>query len=865
MRRVFRHVFLFCILVSALVAQQGDRKGEAQAPVPEHIAVPPAPVRSAEEELATFTLAPGFRAELVAADPLVGDPVAAQFGPDGRLWVVEMRGFMPNADGIGEREPVGVVATLEDADGDGRFDRRTVFADQLVMPRALSLVDDGVLVAEPPHLWFLRDTDGDGAADEKTEVASDYGGINNPEHTANGLLWALDNWIYSANHTTRFRYEGGGRFRREVTIARGQWGIAQDDLGRIYYNSNSDPLRVDLIPAEYLRRNPNFAAAGANVQVVPARALRLWPARVTTGVNRGYQNLDAGGKLRAVTATGGPVIYRGTLFPEELRGDAFITEPSANLVKRIKLTEEDGVVRGANAYQEFEFMASTDERFRPVNLLNGPDGALYVVDLYRGILQHRIYLTTFLRKQIEERGLDKGTGLGRIWRIVPEGAPPARFDRGLAQATGAELVAKLRDASGWVRDTAQRMLVARTRADEDTVAALRALALDRDATATARRHALWTLDGIGALDAAVVREALDARDAELLATAVRLSERFVGGAGRSGGNLSANEKATGRQDAGAALIDRVIALVGRRDEPKLRLQLALTLGEFGTAAADAALRDLVIAAGKQPYLADAAVSGIAGREVEFIDALVRDPRAPGEAGEAVRFAASAVLKSGEPARIERVLALVSPATPGWAREAMLGGVRHFLPKSPQGKTLPGNLPVEPKPLLALAAQADTPDGKSAELLLRDLTWPGKPGTGEAAARPLTAEEEKRFAAGEAQFAALCAACHQPNGQGLPGLAPSLVHSKWVLGDAEILARIVLNGKARENMAMPPWKGALDDAAIAGVLTFMRRAWGHAADPVSPEVVARARTATARREEPFSEAELEALAETLRSR
>jgi mono/diheme cytochrome c family protein len=143
-----------------------------------------------------------------------------------------------------------------------------------------------------------------------------------------------------------------------------------------------------------------------------------------------------------------------------------------------------------------------------------------------------------------------------------------------------------------------------------------------------------------------------------------------------------------------------------------------------------------------------------------------------------------------------------------------------------------------------------------------LKWPGKPGTAEAAVKPLSEEEQFRFEKGKAQFAALCAACHQPNGQGLAGLAPSLIYSKWVLGDARILARIVLNGKVQENMVMPPWKAALDDENIAAVMTYVRRAWGHDADPVAPSVVAEARRDTAKREEPFSDADLEELKQAL---
>ena len=509
MLRFLRLVSISTLALAPLLAQRGDKPGEVQQALSEKIQVPPAPVLRPEDEAKTFRLAPGFRAELVAADPLIGDPIAMQFAPDGKLWVVEMRGYMPNVDGVGEREPVAMIAVLDDTDGDGRYDRRSVFADKLIMPRALSLVGDGLLIAEPPHLWFMRDTNGDGVADAKTEVANDYGNPNNPEHSANGLMWAMDNWIYSANYTARFRWLGDGKFARDATVTRGQWGITQDDFGRIYYNSNSDPLRFDAIPSAYLKRNPFFTAAGANVQLVPG-SLPIYPGRVTTGVNRGYRTLNAEGKLTSMTAASGPVVYRGALFPAEFRGDAFVPEPSANLIKRIKLTEKDGALTGANVYERNEFMTSTDERFRPVNLYNGPDGALYVVDLYRGILQHRVYVTTFLRKQIEERGLEKGIGLGRIWRIVPDGAPRANFKQlALARATTSELADKLADANGWTRDTAQRLLVEKR--DPSATPVLRKLARDTAKPALARLHALWTLEGIGgeALDRATVVAALD--------------------------------------------------------------------------------------------------------------------------------------------------------------------------------------------------------------------------------------------------------------------------------------------------------------------------------------------------------------------
>ncbi|HEX2854620.1 MAG TPA: c-type cytochrome [Opitutaceae bacterium] len=854
-------LLLFCAgFTSLLPAQQGDRRGEVQAPPPEHIKTPPAPPLSVEDALKTFRVAPGFHLEVVAAEPLVFDPVTMAFGADGRLWVVEMRAYMPNIDGKGEDQPIGSIAVLEDTNGDGRMDKRTVFLDGLVMPRAISLVADGALIAEPPHLWFARDKNGDGVADEKIEVAGDYGGVGNPEHMANGLLWAMDNWIYSANHTTRYRYLGDGKFSGDTTITRGQWGITQDDAGRLYYNSNSDPLRGDVVPSRYLKRNPNFAASGSGVQLVPAN-LRVWPARVTTGINRGYQILNEEGKMNAVTAACGTVIYRGNLFPAEFQGNAFIAEPAGNLVKRIVVEEREGTLAGRNAYDGTEFLASTDERFRPVNLFNGPDGALYVVDMYRGVIQHRTYVTTYLRRQVEERQLERPVGMGRIYRVAPNGAAPANFKIALAGASLAELVQALGDANGWTRDTAQRLLVQRglnpARTSVEKPGGIRADLVEtvapvvRDFAATAKNplgrvQAMWTLDGLGEFDRTLALRALADADARVRVAAVRLAEKFLSPA------------------LDAEIFAKVSELAASA-EPAVRLQVALSLGEVRTPAADSILQRLAVNHPGQPLLRDAVLSGLAGREDAFIAALtasVKEGDTPPLA--AVAFAASAVLKSGDALRIERLFATsFAPASPAWVRRAVLDGVQRFLPRSPEGKSLAGSLPVEPRPLVAFAATTGDPDAAKARQLLASLKWPGKAGEKSAAVVRLTAEQQALFEKGRAQFAMVCAACHQPTGQGLPGLAPALVNSRWVLGDERLLARIVLSGKARENLIMPPMR-AFDDETLAGVLTFIRRSWGHQAAPVAAAVVAEARTALANREEPYTDAELDALLQKLNS-
>jgi glucose/arabinose dehydrogenase/mono/diheme cytochrome c family protein len=844
MYRPFARCFLPALSLWCAVcteAQNGDAANEVQAPPPADLKIPPSPVLVAEEAIKTIKVAPGYQLEIAAADPLIGNPVAMNFGPDGRLWVVEMRAFMPDPDGKGEDAKVGSIAVLEDTDHDGRFDKRTVFLDGLVLPRAFALVGDGVLVAEPPHLWFCRDTNGDGVADEKTEVASDYGSAENPEHTANGLLWAMDNWIYSANHTVRYRYLGNGKFASEATFSRGQWGITQDNAGRLFHNNNSDPIRYDAVPSAYYARNPALSdPAGVNAQLVPAD-LRIWPLRVTPGVNRGYKSLDSTGRITAVTAACGPVIYRGDLLPE-LRDNAFVCEPSGNLIKRIALEPKGDRLAGRNVYEDGEFIASTDERFRPVNLANGPDGALYIVDMYHGIIQHRIYLTTYLRQQIESRGLADGAGMGRIYRVVPEaGVPAGRRDFNLTTESSAALVGYLGHRNGWWRDTAQRLLVERR--DPASVSLLRALALNLAAPAVGRLHALWTLEGADALDRATAVAALGDPDATVCAAAIRLSEPFL---------------AKGDDD----LLQRVSQVHPEADAPyAVILQQSLSLGAAKTPQAVKALFELASRGSysTRAYIAEAIVSSLSGRETDFVALALAQPDL--QAANPVTFlAATCVWRSGQADQIAQLDRLLDAASaPGLAATTLLTSLKQAVPRQSDGQLLSAHLAAAPNALVRLAA-TDSPDGARAKELLPHLSWPGH--ENETKAAPLTAEQQVLFEKGRTIFTTICAGCHQPNGQGLKGLAPSLVTSKWVAGNERALARIVLQGKLSENLIMPQLQ-ALDDESLAGVLTFVRRSWGHGFDPVAPAVIAQARTETAGRAEPWTEKDLAKFLEGIR--
>jgi hypothetical protein len=329
----------------------------------------PAPL-SPEEELKTFKLPPGFRIELVASEPMIESPVAISFDDQGRMFVVEMRSYMRDLEGTTEKDPTGRVSLLTDTDGDGRMDKASAFLDNLVMPRGVMAVKGGAFVAEPPNLFFCRDTKGTGVADEKTLIASDFGTFGGqPEHMANTPTWAIDNRIYSANYGTSFKLTNGA-WQKGPGLGRGQWGLSQDDAGRLFYNYNSDLLRADLLPAAAYSRNPLLRdAIGINNKVIKDQS--VYPSHPTPGVNRGYdaKTLRPDGTLANATSTCGAAIYRGDAFPDEFRGNAFIPEPSSNLVKRITIAEKDGLLTGANAYEE-KRIPDVDRRTLPT----GDDG-----------------------------------------------------------------------------------------------------------------------------------------------------------------------------------------------------------------------------------------------------------------------------------------------------------------------------------------------------------------------------------------------------------------------------------------------------------------------------------------------------------
>ncbi len=829
---------------------------------------------------------PGYRLELVASEPLIQDPIAIDWDPSGRLWAIELPGYMRDIKASGEYDPIGRIVVLEDANGDGAMDRRTVFADGLIQPRAMKVLEQGVLVGEPPDIWLMRDTDGDLRSDRKELVSGGYGRREtNVEVNANALLWGLDNRIHMAGTGADMVLRYVDRtFQVQRSLSRGQWGATQDDAGRIYRNHNESVLHVDLVATPYFARNPALLRTRGSHEALqdPAGNINdVWPAHQTPGTNRAYQGgiLRADGTLAAYTAACAPTVYRGDRLPADLYGNVFVAEPTANVVSRFVVTDDGSTLRARKAYQRAEFLSSTDERFRPVYLSNAPDGTLYVVDIYRGIIQHHTYITEYLRDQIASRSLEQPIGLGRIYRVVHEGTVRDRTALPVS-APASQLVDLLSHPNGWWRDAGQRLLV--ERGDRSVEPALTALAHIAPDWRT-RVHALWTLDGLAAATPATVAKALEDPSRDVRGAAVRIAERWLG-------------------EKDHPLQPRVVALAEDQDWA-VRQQAVASMGALPPDLRERSIAAVLARRALDPIIADTALSGLRGTEATVLTMLLQPEVERTEAREAaIAVVAATIAKSGqESAVIELFQKAADPARPGWQRAALLRGAEVALagapmpgtpapvraaspatipcPTCPGGRAGPGgayafprptdwptatgrsNAPVlrltrEPKPLTDLAAANGDLSARATALLGR-VTWPGKAGDADAP-RALTPPQQQQFDRGREVYRNICAGCHQPDGRGLDRIAPSLVGSPFALAAAEIPIRILMNGKEGTTGLMPPLGGALDDEQIASVLTYVRREWGQGADPIDAATVKTVRSASAGRTRPWTEAELNAL-------
>jgi putative membrane-bound dehydrogenase-like protein len=599
-------------------------------------------------------LAGDFRIELFAAEPDVVSPVAMEFDEDGRVYVVEDRGYPLDVDGR-----VGRVKLLQDTNGDGKPDRTTIFADNLILPTGVMRWKKGILVTDPPHLWYFEDTNGDGVADLRRKVLSGFA-FTNPQHTANSPVYGLDNWIYVAheNPTTAIifqkefgdrgsdiRFEGRPetalkergrniRFRPdtyeiEALSGTSQFGQAFDDFGRHFVLNNTYHARHEVIAARYLNRNPDLPVATAVEEIsdhgTPAKVYPIAPrprVEMLTGVGQ-------------FTSACGLTLWRG---------GAFVAEPAHNLVHRDLYTPAGATFKASRDREAAEFLAARDPWFRPVNFYAGPDGALYLMDYYRLVIEHPEWMSAEAFRATKD--LTAGIDRGRVYRITPAGegmAPPKNIR--LSSASSEELVDRLGSENPWWRRTAQRLLVDRQPAEAIPLLARMAAA---HASPVGRVHALWTLDGLRRLDTAAIEQALEDPSSGVRENAIRLAES--------------------RMSTEPRLAERLLAMEDDADS-RVRFQLLCTLGFLSTPRAQA-VRDRLLAADFGDRWVQIAALSASPEEAGRLFALAIQKRAPASF---FRQAAAVIGARGRAEEVERVLAAAGSAGGGeWAVESLEG-------------------------------------------------------------------------------------------------------------------------------------------------------------------------------------------------
>lgn len=601
-----------------------------------------------EESLRHFVVEPGFEVDLVAAEPHVLDPIHLAWDARGRMYVTEMIDYP-------EGPPAGRIVRLEDADGDGRMDRSTVFAQGLAFPTSAMPWRQGILVTCDPELFYLEDRDGDGRADAKRVLFTGFA-QGNTQHRVNSLQWGLDNWVYGGNGDSTAAIQAGDRPAVQMTFAdfrfrpdtlefevlaeHSGYALTFDDAGRRFVSQSGGNMRHVVLERRWRDRNP-FPPSITNAQALETRA-KLHP--VSGSVERFNDPLHFG----FFTAASGLTVYRGGNFPEHYRGNLFIGESAGNLVHRDVPVPQGASFRNAPHTQPQEFLASRDPWFRPVFLTTGPDGCLYVADMYRAVIEHPEWIPEDIEKTLN---LKAGNDKGRVYRVRHRAFAPRRLEN-LEALGGDELVKRLASPNGWVRDTVQRLLVERQ--ERGVKGQLEALATGTGPW-TARIHALGALQGLGVLDPALVRGRLADPDPRVREHAVRLSERIE--------------------------VEALLPLA-RDADLGVRLQAAARLGEASSKEAVEALGDVVFEPANDTWVRYAAILSrpdVAHRVLERVGE--RIGKAPGDSGRMLPFVwrlASVVGHRNDAAQLREALGRLLPAAGGamteWQMIAFGGGI-----------------------------------------------------------------------------------------------------------------------------------------------------------------------------------------------
>ncbi|MBW3629451.1 MAG: c-type cytochrome [Gemmatimonadetes bacterium] len=606
-----------------------------------------------------FEIEKGFAVELFASEPQIVDPVAMEIDEQGRIYVAELRAYPDR------KERISTIKLLEDTTGDGRPDRSTVFADDLWWPKGILRWKRGLIVPDGTDLLYLEDSDADGKADVRRVLLTGFD-VSNPQSGINSPLYGLDNWIYLGHNSPgtvlkRPGQEGVAvpnvsrrnfRFNPETgevqpLASATQFGHTFDAWGRHLLVSNANHLFQEVVGARYLARNPELLVS-STTEILPVHgaAAEIFPI----AVNPGYQLFTDVG---VVTSASGLTTYLGGAFGPEYQGATFVGDPSHNLVHVDRLEDRGATFRAHRLQHGREFLASRDGRFRPVNFYVGPDGAMYVIDYYRGIVEQPRYLSS---EVMQSGALYDGAGQGRIWRIVPAGGLPVKRpgELRLGYASSGELVRQLEQTNVWYRRTAQRLLV--DRKDAAAVAPLEQM-VRQGALPEARLHALWALEGMGRLGAETIRAALEDPAEGVRENAVRVAEIHLA--------------------SSPGLVDALVAMAPTA-RGKVAFQLLLTLGEVDTPAIVAARERLLLGSVEEEWMQ------IAGLTARGLDVRTLFERAQSELSaqatpaRTIFFRRLGVLMASRrdqvPGVVGRLLGVGADAGGGWWRGAVLSGI-----------------------------------------------------------------------------------------------------------------------------------------------------------------------------------------------
>lgn len=529
------------------------------------------------EEAKQFLLPEGYHINYVLTEPQIEQPGAISFDGNGRMYVLELRTYMLTADSDGTLEPVSRISRWEDKNNDGIYERGTTFIDSLIFPRfVLPYGKDCVLTMESDadNVYKYTDTDGDGVADKKEFFTNKYGRSGNVEHQQAFMYWGMDNWLYSTVNAFRVKETSGGVIREKTGFNRAQWGITHDDDGKLWFQGGASGV------PSYFQFPIHYGTFSVEDQFAEGFEVP-WGAPVKIADMQGGMDevRQPDGSLNRVTGSAGNDIYRGDRLPRELYGQLFYGEPVARIVRQINPVVSEGLTTLHNVYQQdkSEFLRSTDPLFRPVDMVTAPDGTLYIVDMYHGIIQEGQWAQkgTYLRTKIEQYQLDKVVGLGRIWRITHEGNERDKTQPRMLDESPADLVRHLEHPNGWWRDKAQQLIVLSQ--DRSVAPELEKMARESK-NLLARFHALWSLEGLGALDKELVRTLLMDANPRMRIQALRASETLY----KKGEKQLAQDYSLLMKDTNADVALQAMLTAKLTDIPSLRDDIATLMASNST-------------------------------------------------------------------------------------------------------------------------------------------------------------------------------------------------------------------------------------------------------------------------------------------